>query len=627
MSVFSRNELVENYYGQLEGRKYHMNLPRHMITADMSAGTLTTARDTIVFSIDKNGAITTAHAKDNVVFTPDAQTLAMIREGVDSLKQLRSMDDTDLAFYEFALKYQDIAMDKYFYVNESKGVEISNCVKLQDGKVSRVVDAHGFDRATSQMRLAQKLHLEYAFSHSTYFPLKGNGSSLSEGVLSADRKSVTFHLKMSSPEAFASRFGFFGGVVGDVHMPITVDVATGKINLFFDNGQLGKNGIEYLTRFEIKYLQDMSRQIATSQEFSRYDAILPVITYSELIDTLTCNYSRSHINPETVKEQFREIVKINMEDANFLVDKYMDCILSQCDAKEVKSVEQIENEYRIAVENKLKSLEKTPSTKEPRIEEVTKVVMEKMEEMSLAERTFLPVEEVVEEVLRSDPSLLGAEGAFMSSNEKKAFADQCVQSLMEMKSSCYGEGLSAEQKDFFKDSPLKNADGSLMKLYTANIEGKTSFETGSIFMSDPERAVPIEGAKQYEVFANGENTNFLYCNTGVFDHLFEAYLDAKGEYERRPFSLADSYGFADYLVSEGMDFTGVVAEYSRENSGMGYVLISLPNCEIKETSDLSPKHDGKINSRDALSVSKDKASMQKDAQEKQTDTRDDDGDR
>lgn len=255
---------------------------------------------------------------------------------------------------------------------------------------------------------------------------------------------------------------------------------------------------------------------------------------------------------------------------------------------------------------------------------VAEVVLQKMDDMRLGQRAYADISAMVEDVM-GDSSLMGQSFETVPLEEKKLLAEKSMQVLMETKERCYKEGLSPLQQEFFENSHFKHADGSLMKFYTLQEEGKSSFETGTIFTSNAKDAVSTEGGnheKVYEVFVN-TSRGFLTEGTVTFDMFFEAYLETQDEF-LRPFDVnKDVKGFVDFCIGEDIKFDALVLG----NEQKGYTLINLRNCEIKETSDLSPKHDGKINSKDARSVSKDKASLQKNMQEKTSDTRKDAGER
>lgn len=258
------------------------------------------------------------------------------------------------------------------------------------------------------------------------------------------------------------------------------------------------------------------------------------------------------------------------------------------------------------------------------------LTMAKLKDMPMQDRQLLEIREIVSDVLENNIRSLGGFDLSAFSNQQKSdLINRCEKTLCSYRQKNFKTGLSENQQAFFKESPLKNADGSLITFYASKEKGLSFFDTGTILVNDKTLAPSTgENNKVYEVFVNGSlDSKLLYGNTGVFASHFEAYLETIGEYKPRPFRLTDAKGFAEYLSSEDLGFTGVVMEYTRKDKSKGCVFISLPSSEIKETEDLTPRHDGKINSKDALSVNRDKTSLQKNMKEKTSDTRKDAGER
>lgn len=274
-------------------------------------------------------------------------------------------------------------------------------------------------------------------------------------------------------------------------------------------------------------------------------------------------------------------------------------------------------------------------------DEVIKTVEERLQDMDSYTRSETSVVSVLTDFLleRKDPYQADFVGELQS----------LINNWNEYTIHNFSKDLSLAQQEFFKENGLKNTDGSLIKFYHGTpYGGYDSFKDGTHFSDNKdyaERYTSLSASSNCHSIQNKEKLECVYevyiAPKKVFDTtypecqaIFEQYVQsgcACGINPYEPKNMFADSGYPDwteaenlmeFLLEEGYDYDFLILDegsdggYGEPVTWRGFSYVPFNGCEVKETSDLTPKHDGKMNSKYAPQVNRDKTFVHKEAQDK-----------
>lgn len=228
------------------------------------------------------------------------------------------------------------------------------------------------------------------------------------------------------------------------------------------------------------------------------------------------------------------------------------------------------------------------------------------------------ISDFVRELMANEESA-GLEGLDMIDDHMISFmSNEVINTFFSCQSEAYRKDLSEEQAEFFKESKLKNRDGSLMKLYHGSpYDNIKSFQDGSYFTENPAYAQAYaegkcqkDGTKKptvYEVYINAKkpfDVNLPECRS-IYEDEYVAGGFACGINPYEPSNLYQKSGYPDwneadnlmeFLLEKGYSYDCILLDeggtggYGEPVNSCGVSYLPFHGCEVKSTKELHPQH-------------------------------------